>query len=68
MEPAWSTEWLLQAYDVFLLYLAVLLAAFAGMSFLAYLAFLCEACLSLRHSIRAHSFTRHLPLLTHHSS
>jgi len=61
MEPVWSPEFLLQAYEAFLLYLTVLLAAFAGVSLLAYLVFLCEACLSPAESIRAHSFSRHLP-------
>lgn len=68
MEPASSAEFLLRTYEAFLLYLAVLLGAFAGVSFFAYLAFLCEECLSPLDSLRSHFATRHSSLAPHHSS
>lgn len=68
MEPASSAELMLRTYEAFLLGLSFLLAAFAGVAFLTYLAFLCEECLSLPHSIRAHSFTPHSTPVPHHPS
>jgi hypothetical protein len=53
MEPAFSAEWILRAYDLFLLYLAVLLAAFAGLSLLAYVTLLCAEWLSAPDSMRS---------------
>jgi len=52
MDPATVSEWLLRAYDLFLLYLAILLGTFAGFSLLAYLAFLCDSVLSSQRSAR----------------
>jgi hypothetical protein len=53
MEPTWSIEFLLQAYEAFLLYLTVLLAAFASVSLLAYVTFFLAEWLSAPHSMHA---------------
>ena len=67
MEPASSAEFLLRTYEAFLLYLAILFAAFAAGSVLTYLAFLCEECFFPLRTLHLHVAGRHSLRAFHHS-